>query len=88
MKARLLFFTLLMGSIITSAQVEKDSVVIKNTLVVKDSVVVKEVKLIQPPYLQKGDTIAIVAPAGILTNRKEVLNKAKELAESWGLHVV
>lgn len=88
MKARLLFFTLLMVSIITSAQVEKDSVVIKNTLVVKDSVVVKEVKLIQPPYLQKEDTIAIVAPAGILTNRKEVLNKAKELAESWGLHVV
>lgn len=45
-------------------------------------------KLITPPYLQKGDTIAMVAPAGILKNRKHVIDKAKELAESWGLHVV
>ncbi|WP_369048298.1 LD-carboxypeptidase [Tenacibaculum sp. UWU-22] len=45
-------------------------------------------KLITPPYLQKGDTIAIVAPAGILKNKKPVIDKAKELAESWGLHVV
>ena len=44
--------------------------------------------LITPPYLQKGDTIAIVAPAGILTNRKDVIDQAKELAESWGLYVV
>ena len=44
--------------------------------------------LITPPYLQKGDTIAIVAPAGILTNRKDVIDKAKELVESWGLQVV
>jgi len=44
--------------------------------------------LITPPYLQKGDTIAIVAPAGKLTTRKDVIDKAKELAESWGLHVV
>jgi len=45
-------------------------------------------ELITPPYLQKGDTIAIVAPAGILTNRKDVIDQAKELAESWGLNVV
>ena len=44
--------------------------------------------LITPPYLQKGDTIAIVAPAGKLTTRKDVIDKAKALAESWGLHVV
>ncbi len=44
--------------------------------------------LITPPYLQIGDTIAIVATAGILTDRKEVIDKAKELAENWGLHVV
>jgi muramoyltetrapeptide carboxypeptidase len=41
-----------------------------------------------PPYLQKGDTIAIVAPAGILKNREETILKAKELAESWGLYVI
>ena len=44
--------------------------------------------LTTPPYLQKGDTIAIVAPAGILKNREETILKAKELAESWGLYVV
>ena len=48
----------------------------------------KPMKLQTPPYLQKGDTIAIVAPAGILKNRKEVIDKAKDLAESWGLHVI
>ncbi|MDO6674347.1 LD-carboxypeptidase [Tenacibaculum sp. 1_MG-2023] len=45
-------------------------------------------KLTTPPYLQKGDTIAIVAPAGILKNRKHTIDKAKILAESWGLKVV
>nr|WP_246337490.1 LD-carboxypeptidase [Tenacibaculum pelagium] len=45
-------------------------------------------KLVKPPYLQKGDTIAIVAPAGILKNRKHIIDKAKALAESWGLKVV
>ncbi|WBX71440.1 S66 peptidase family protein [Tenacibaculum retecalamus] len=45
-------------------------------------------KLITPPSLKIGDTIAIVAPAGILKNRKHVINKAKKLAESWGLKVV
>jgi muramoyltetrapeptide carboxypeptidase len=41
-----------------------------------------------PPYLKVGDTIAIVAPAGILKNKQETIQKAKELAESWGLKVI
>ncbi|MDO6744235.1 LD-carboxypeptidase [Tenacibaculum soleae] len=45
-------------------------------------------KLKTPAYLQKGDTIAIVAPAGILKNRKYIIDKAKKLAETWGLKVV
>ncbi|NVJ88414.1 MAG: LD-carboxypeptidase [Flavobacteriaceae bacterium] len=46
-------------------------------------------KLITPSYLQKGDTIAILAPAGILKpSRQAVIMQAKKLAESWGLHVV
>ena len=45
--------------------------------------------LITPPYLQKGDTIAILAPAGILKeNKKPIMAKAKQLAERWGLVVV
>ncbi len=44
--------------------------------------------LVKPPYLQKGDTIMMVAPAGRLSGKQEVLTKAKNLVESWGLHVV
>lgn len=45
-------------------------------------------KFITPNYLQKGDTIAIVAPAGILKNRTEAIEKARQTAKSWGLHVL
>lgn len=45
-------------------------------------------KLITPPYLKVGDTIAIVAPAGILKNRQATVKKAQKLAENWGLKVV
>ena len=41
----------------------------------------------QPPYLQKGDTLAIVAPSGAL-KEKDNIYKAVALAESWGLSVV
>jgi muramoyltetrapeptide carboxypeptidase len=44
--------------------------------------------LSSPPYLQVGDTIAIVAPAGILKDREGTIQKAVELAENWGLNVV
>ena len=54
----------------------------------QDSLTAKPMKLITPEYLKKGDTIAIVAPAGILKNKEAVVQKAKELAESWGLNVV
>ena len=57
-KAKTFFFTLLMMSAITNAQVEKDTITIKNALEVKDSVVVKKPTIIQPAYLlsylQKG----------------------------------
>lgn len=45
-------------------------------------------KFIKPPFLKTGDTVAIVAPAGILKNRNETIEKAKTLLESWGLNVV
>jgi muramoyltetrapeptide carboxypeptidase len=47
----------------------------------------KSQKMITPPYLKVGDTIVILAPAGILKNRQETIQKAKKLAESWGLKV-
>lgn len=45
-------------------------------------------KLIQPPYLKAGDTVAIVAPSGILNGRKDEVQQAVKLLESWGLHAV
>lgn len=44
--------------------------------------------LIQPPYLKAGDTVAIVAPSGILKNRNNEVVRAKKLLESWNLKVV
>ena len=47
-----------------------------------------ENKLIQPPYLKAGDTVAIVAPSGVLNNRNDEVARAKKLLESWQLKVV
>lgn len=47
----------------------------------------KNTSLVKPPYLKVGDTIAIVATAGIIKDQSSVL-KAKQLAESWGLKVL
>ncbi|MBL4746529.1 MAG: LD-carboxypeptidase [Flavobacteriaceae bacterium] len=44
--------------------------------------------LVRPAYLKKGDTIALLAPAGILRAKKEVISKAVGVMESWGLHVM
>ncbi|MEJ6792020.1 MAG: LD-carboxypeptidase [Lacinutrix sp.] len=45
-------------------------------------------KLIQPPYLKAGDTVAIVAPSGVLKNRTDEVARAKKLLESWQLKVI
>lgn len=44
--------------------------------------------LITPPYLKAGDTVAIVAPSGILINREDEIAHAKKLLKSWGLHAI
>ena len=45
-------------------------------------------ELIQPLYLTAGDTVAIVAPSGILKNREREVQQAVELLKSWGLHAI
>ena len=45
-------------------------------------------KLIKPEYLKKGDTVAIVAPSGVLKNYNGYIMKAKELLKSWELEVI
>lgn len=44
--------------------------------------------LTQPDYLKQGDTVAIVAPSGILKNRADEIEHAKKLLKSWHLNVV
>ena len=43
---------------------------------------------IKPSYLKQGDTVAIVAPSGVLNDKLEEINRAKKLLELWGLKVV
>ena len=45
-------------------------------------------KLIQPPYLKVGDTVAIVAPSGVLKERTGEVEQAVALLKSWGLNAV
>jgi len=45
-------------------------------------------KLIKPKYLTPGDTVAIVAPSGVLKNYDNYISKAKELLKDWDLNVV
>jgi len=41
--------------------------------------------LIKPDYLKSGDTIAIIAPSGVLNNRNQAIENAKKLIIEWGL---
>ncbi|MEZ4801745.1 MAG: LD-carboxypeptidase [Gelidibacter sp.] len=47
-----------------------------------------QTNLIQPPFLKPGDTVAIVAPSGVLKNRTDEVGRSKAILESWGLKVV
>ncbi|MAB47151.1 MAG: LD-carboxypeptidase [Flavobacteriaceae bacterium] len=45
-------------------------------------------KLIRPAYLKAGDTVAIVAPSGILKNRDREVQQAVDLLKDWGLNAI
>ncbi|MDO7172257.1 LD-carboxypeptidase [Mariniflexile sp. AS56] len=53
----------------------------------QNTTITKSSTLIRPPYLKIGDTVAIVAPSGVLRNRTAEVEQAKNLLETWGLHV-
>ncbi|PIA79254.1 LD-carboxypeptidase [Gaetbulibacter sp. 4G1] len=57
-------------------------------MLAQESLSKKTTTLIQPPYLKAGDTVAIVAPSGVLKNRTKEVEQAKSLLKSWGLHPV
>ena len=60
----------------------------KRTLSAQETLTYKTQVLIQPPYLKAGDTVAIVAPSGILKNKFAEVQQAENLLKSWGLNVV
>jgi muramoyltetrapeptide carboxypeptidase len=49
---------------------------------------ISKILMIKAPYLRAGDTVAIVAPSGILNHKEKEINLAKNLLKSWGLHVI
>ena len=61
----------------------------RNTMLAQNDALKKQdITLKQPPYLQAGDTVAIVAPSGILKNRTGEVQQAQKLLKGWGLHSV
>lgn len=50
-----------------------------------NSNITTQTKLVRPPYLKAGDTVAIVAPSGVLKNRQDEVEEAKKLLKEWGL---
>jgi muramoyltetrapeptide carboxypeptidase len=48
----------------------------------------KSLEMIRPSYLKPGDTVAVLAPAGVLKQDAVVIQKTKTLLNSWGLEVV
>ncbi len=38
-----------------------------------------------PPYLKKGDTVAIIASAGVVSNKNNYIGRADSLLRAWGL---
>lgn len=48
----------------------------------------KDNPMIKPEFLKPGDTVAIVAPAGILVGKTQQIENAKALIQSWGLKVI
>jgi len=69
-------------------EVKEHSNLQKDEILIKETIDKKEMKLTQPPYLQVGDTVAIVAPSGILKNRKREVQQAAGLLTDWGLNVI
>ena len=72
MYLKLLFFML----IFISCSKDESTLMIKNK---------KFKSTIKPDYLKSGDTIAIIAPSGVLNNRNQAIENAKKLIVEWGL---
>lgn len=84
---RIIYFTLLMALVNVGCKSTKSPVSAPATIVV-ELIIAKSENLIRPPYLQQGDTVAIVSPAGNLNNKVAEIEQAIKLLNGWNLNVV
>ena len=59
-----------------------------NKTLMERSTTLNPSEMIRPSYLKSGDTVAVIAPAGVLKQNAEVIQNTKSLLNSWGLEVV
>lgn len=84
---RIIYFTLLIALVNVSCKSTK-SLVSSHATTIAKSQIAKSKFLKRPPYLQQGDTVAIVSPAGNLNNKVAEIEQATKLMNSWNLNVV
>ena len=82
-----MFFKHLFSCILFVAFIGQNSIIAQSTSL-SNTTIKADKKLIQPPYLKTGDTVAIIAPSGVLNNREKEIDHAKTLLKSWGLNVI
>jgi len=83
---RIIYFAFIMALVNVGCKSTKSPIVAPVNIIV-EPVTISE-NLIQPPYLQQGDTVAIVSPAGNLNNKVAEIEQAIKLLNSWNLNVV
>lgn len=84
---RIIYFTLLIALLNVSCKSTK-SPVLTPVIITAEPIIEIPESLISPPYLQQGDTVAIVSPAGNLNNKVAEIEQATKLLNSWNLNVV
>lgn len=82
---RITYFTLLIALVNVGCKATQPTA---ETSVYIEPIVELPKNLIRPPYLQAGDTVAIVDPAGNLNNMVAEIEQAINLLNSWDLNVV
>ncbi|PKP08147.1 MAG: LD-carboxypeptidase [Bacteroidetes bacterium HGW-Bacteroidetes-3] len=85
---RIIYFTLLTALVNVGCKSTKTTISEPVEIIVEPIFVAKSEILISPTYLQPGDTVAIVSPAGNLNNKVAEIEQATKLLQSWNLNVV
>ncbi|MDD3722721.1 MAG: LD-carboxypeptidase [Lutibacter sp.] len=85
---RIIYFTLFMALVNVGCKSIPPPSTAPVNIPTEPIIVAKSENLIKPPYLQQGDTVAIVSPAGNLNNKVAEIEQAIKLLNGWNLNVV